>query len=267
MGNQSPNRRPPADLRSGYDAAADGWDAGPGPIYEPLARALVAAAPVPLTGRVVLDLGAGTGAAGRAALAAGARRVIGADLSQAMLRRGTPGYPVAADASALPFRDGCFDLVLAAFCLNHLHRLEDGLAEMQRVGGAIAASSFAPGWTHPAKDAVDEVACSFGYRPPHWYQALAPGERASDPQELTACATAAGFAHVQVHTVTVPTPVATPAALAAWRLGMAHYAPFLHGLDAQARIALWRAAEQAVATSGASAPLAVEMTVLSARSA
>jgi hypothetical protein len=67
--------------------------------------------------------------------------------------------------------------------------------------------------------------------------------------------------------MTVPTPVATPAALAAWRLGMAHYAPFLHALGAQARIALWRAAGQAVAASGASAPLAVEMTVLSARSA
>jgi hypothetical protein len=48
---------------------------------------------------------------------------------------------------------------------------------------------------------------------------------------------------------------------------MAHYAPFLHALGTQARIALWRAAEQAVAASGASAPLAVEMTVLSARSA
>jgi ubiquinone/menaquinone biosynthesis C-methylase UbiE len=266
-----------AGLRAGYDAAAEGWDAGPGAIYEPLARALVAAAPVPLAGRVVLDLGAGTGVAGRAALAAGAHRVIGADLSEAMLRRdaftatdatgAAVCCPVAADAAALPFRDGCFDLVLAAFCLNHLSRLDTGLAELRRVGAALAASTFAPGWTHPAKDAVDEAARSFGYRPPPWYQALAPGERASDPQELAACAAAAGFTHVRVHTMTVPTPVATPAALAAWRLGMAHYAPFLHALGAQARIALWRAAGQAVAASGASAPLAVEMTVLSARSA
>ena len=62
MGNQSPSRRPPADLTASYDAAADSWDTGPGPIYEPLAQALVAAAPVPLTGRTILDLGAGTGA-------------------------------------------------------------------------------------------------------------------------------------------------------------------------------------------------------------
>jgi ubiquinone/menaquinone biosynthesis C-methylase UbiE len=245
-------------------------------VSEPLARALVAASPVPLVGRVVLDLGAGTGAAGRAALAAGARRVAGVDLSEVMLHRAAftttdatgaaVCRPVAADAAALPFRDGCFDLVLAAFCLNHLSRLEAGLAELRRVGTAIAASTFAPGWTHPAKNAVDEAACSFGYRPPHWYQALAPGERAGDPEELAACAAAAGFTHVQVRTMTVPTPVATSAALAAWRLGMAHYAQFLHELDAPARIALWRAAEQAVAASGATASLAVEMTVLSARS-
>jgi SAM-dependent methyltransferase len=272
VGNQGPSRRPPADLIHAYDAAADGWDAGPGPMYEPLARALVAAAPVPLTGRVVLDLGAGTGVAGRAALAAGAHRVAGADLSEAMLRRhaltgGTAGRPVAADAVALPFRDGCFDLVLAAFCLNHLSNLEAGLAEMRRVAVAVAASTFAPGWTHPAKEAVDEAARSFGYRPPSWYTALAPGERAADPQLLAAHAAAAGFTRVQVATVAVPTPIATSAALAAWRLGMAHYAPFLHALDASSQAAVRHAAEQAVAASGATGPLTVEMTVLTARRA
>jgi SAM-dependent methyltransferase len=279
VGDQGPGRRALAELntglRAGYDAAADGWDAGPGPLYEPLARALVAAAPLSLAGRVVLDLGAGTGVAGRAALAAGARRVVGADLSEAMLRRhtvmgaaakdGAVSCPVTADAVALPFRDGCFDLVLAAFCLNHLSRLDDGLAELRRVGAAIAASTFAPGWTHPAKDAVDEAARSFGYRPPSWYTALAPGERAADPHLLAACAAAAGFARVRTCTVAVPTPVATPARLAAWRLGMAHYAPFLRALDAPAQVAVRRAAEQAVAVSGATGPLIVEMTVLTAR--
>ena len=157
-------------------------------MYAPLARALVAAAPVPLAGRLVLDLGAGTGVAGRAALAAGARRVVGADLSEGMLRRGRGGTPVVADAVALPFRDGRFDLVLAAFCLNHLSRVEDGLAEARRVGAAIAASTFAPGWTHPAKDAADGALRSFGYQPPAWYAALAPGSRAGDPEALAAAA-------------------------------------------------------------------------------
>ena len=63
-----------AGLRAGYDAAAQEWADGPGPMYAPLARALVAAAPMPLAGRRVLDLGAGSGVAGQAALAAGRAR-------------------------------------------------------------------------------------------------------------------------------------------------------------------------------------------------
>jgi SAM-dependent methyltransferase len=271
VGEQSPDRRPLADLKAGYDAAAEDWDAGPGPIYEPLAQALVAAAPVSLTGRAVLDLGAGTGAAGRAAIAAGARQVVAADLSIAMLRRhalkspdAPAWYPVAADAAALPFRDASFDLVLAAFCLNHLTRLDTGLAELLRIGAALAASTFAPGWTHPAKDAVDEAARSFGYHPPPWYTTLAPGTRAGNPDELAAAASAAGFTRVQARTVTVPVPVTTPAELAAWRLGLAHYAPFLRALPPPARTAVRRAAEQAVATAGAAGPLVVRMAVLTA---
>ena len=271
MGKQSPSRRAPAELRAGYDAAADDWDTGPGPIYEPLARALVAAAPVSLTSRVVLDLGAGTGAAGQAAIAAGARRVVAADLSLAMLRRHSlktadapTSYPVAADAAALPFRDASFDLVLAAFCLNHLPRLDTALADLHRVSPALAASTFAPGWTHPAKDAVDEAARSFGYHPPPWYTTLAPGTRAGHPDELAAAASTAGFTRVQARVVTVPVPLTTPAELAAWRLGLAHYAPFLRTLDAQRRAEVQRAAEQAVAASGATALLTVEMTVLTA---
>ena len=42
---------------------------------------------------------------------------------------------------------------------------------------------------------------------------------------------------------------ATPAELVAWRLGMAHYAPFLRSLDPAGRTAARRAAERAVAAS------------------
>ena len=71
-----------AGVRAGYDAAAEDWADGPGPMYPQLARVLVAAAPVPLAGRLVLDLGLGAGVAGRAAPAAGARRVVAVDLSE-----------------------------------------------------------------------------------------------------------------------------------------------------------------------------------------
>jgi ubiquinone/menaquinone biosynthesis C-methylase UbiE len=259
-----------AGLRAGYDAAAERWADGPGPMYTPLAWALVAAAPVPLAGATVLDLGAGDGAAGQAALAAGAGRVVAADLSAAMLGRGAsaarPGlpmaHPVAADATALPFRDRSFDLVLAAFCFNHLASLTAGLAEARRVGAALAASMFAPGWTHPAKDAVDQALRSFGHQPPAWHAALNPGSRTSDPAQLAAAAAAAGFTQVQVHSADVPTGLSTPAELASWRLGMAHVAPFMRSLDAPGQAAVRRAAERAV--TGAR-PVIVSMTVLTAR--
>ena len=71
-----------------------------------LATALAAHVAPLLTGARVLDLGAGTGVAGRAAVAAGSTEVVAADLALAPLRRGGPPVrPVSADATALPFRD------------------------------------------------------------------------------------------------------------------------------------------------------------------
>jgi len=286
-----------AGLRAGYEAAAPAWADGPGPLYARLAQVLVAAAPVPLPGAVVLDLGAGTGAAGWAALAAGARQVVAADLSLGMLRHardlgapapgstapGAPALdspapgagaawdPVAADAVALPFRDHSFDLVLAAFCLNHLDSLAAGLAEARRVGAAIAASTFAPGWDHPAKGAVDEVLGSFGYQPPGWHACLSPGSRAGDPEMLADRAAAVGFADVRVRTTAVRTALVTPAELASWRLGLAQVAPFLRSLEVSDRAAVRRAAEHAVAEAvgrgngtDAAAPLVVSMVILTA---
>jgi ubiquinone/menaquinone biosynthesis C-methylase UbiE len=270
-----------AGLRAGYEAAAPAWADGPGPLYAPLAQVLVAAAPVPLAGAVVLDLGAGTGAAGWAALAAGARQVVAADLSLGMLRHardlrapapGSPALdsaaawdPIAAAAVALPFRDHSFDLVLAAFCLNHLDSLAAGLAEARRVGAAIAASTFAPGWDHPAKGTVDEVLGSFGYQPPAWYACLSPGSRAGDPEMLAERAATAGFTDVRVRTTAVRTGLVTPAELASWRLGLAQVAPFLRSLDPADRAAVRRAAEHAVAALAATSPLVVSMVMLTAR--
>lgn len=291
-----------AGLRAGYDAAAPAWADGPGPLYARLAGALVAAAPVPLAGALVLDLGAGTGVAGRAALAAGARQVVAADLSLAMLRQAraltvpapggpasgdpasggpasggpasggpAPGRraawdPVAADAVALPFRGRSFDLVVAAFCLNHLDSLATGLAEVRRVSAAIAASVFAPGWSHPAPDAVEEVLSSYGYQPPAWHSSLCPGSRAGDPEELAEAAAAAGFTAVRVRTSDVHTGLVTPAELASWRLGLAQVAPFLRSLDAAGRAEVRRAAEQAVAgVVAGDAPLVVSMVMLTAQ--
>jgi len=252
------------ELRAAYDAAAGQWADGPGQMYGRLARALVEQAPVPPAGRCVLDLGAGTGVAGRAALAAGARLVVAADLAVGMLRRAGPElHPVAADAAALPFRDGSFDLVLAALSLSHLADLAAGLCEARRVGRAIAASTFAPGWSHPARAAVDEALRPFGYRPPAWYERLKSQTepQAEDPGLLAGYAAAAGFRHVRLRTAAVPAGLATPAQLASWRLGMANIAPFVSSLDPARQAELRRAAERAVAGAG---PLVVSMMVLTA---
>jgi ubiquinone/menaquinone biosynthesis C-methylase UbiE len=256
-------------VREAYEAAARLWAEGPGPVYASLADALLAAAGGAsgraVTGRRVLDLGAGTGVAGRAALAAGARSVVCADSAQGMLRRCGAGLcPVAADATALPFRDGCFDLALAAFCLGHLADPVTGLREARRVAAGLAASSFAAGWNHPAKGAVDEVLGSFGYRPPPWYLTFKRDTEpwASDRAALRRDTTAAGFTEVRLRTVTVEVGRSSPAELASWRLGMAHVAPFVCSLPAARREELRHAAEAAVAGTG---PLVVSMLVLTAR--
>jgi SAM-dependent methyltransferase len=251
-----------AATRAGYDSAAGGWDDGPGRMYGDLAAALVKVAG-PVTGRRVLDLGAGTGAAARAALAAGAAQVVAADLAPAMLARCSAGpRPVAGDAAALPFRDRCFDLALAAFCLGHVPDVAGCLAEVRRVSAALAVSSFAPGWTHPAKDAVDGVLAGFGYRPPDWYQAFKRDTepRSQDPGWLRGQLAAAGFGAVQVRTLSVRTAVTTAPQIAAWRLGMAHVAPFVAALPPARRAELCQAAE---AAAGAG-PLAVSVLILTA---
>jgi SAM-dependent methyltransferase len=256
-----------AAVRAGYEGAALRWADGPERLYAVLARALVAAAPVPVTGRRVLDLGAGTGVAGRAALAAGAAQVVAADLAPAMLRAGRTGpRPVAGDAAALPFRDGSFDVAVAAFCVNHMTSVVTGLREARRVAPAIAASTFAAGWSHPAKDAVDQVLRASGFRPPAWHVALKQDIEplVGDPERLAAFAAAAGYRSVRVHTATVETGLSSPAQLAAWRLGMAHVAPFLGALDPAAQQDIRRAAERAVAGSGAGR-LVVPMVILAAR--
>jgi SAM-dependent methyltransferase len=253
-----------APVRAAYDLAAAGWADGPGRMYADLARALLAQPGLPVAGRRVLDLGAGTGVAGRAALAAGAASVVAADLAPAMLRQcRAPLRPVAGSAAALPFADQSFDLGVAAFCLGHVHSIPACLCELRRVCAAISVSSFAPGWTHPAKDAVDDVLAGFGYRPPAWYltfkQQCEP--RAADEGELLRQAAAAGFAQPRARIVMVPTAVATPAQLASWRLGMAHVAPFTASLSPARQAALRRAARAAVRDAECG-PVEVAMLVL-----
>jgi len=253
-----------ADIRRAYDESAEAWAGGPARVYAKLAEALVAAAPVALPGARVLDVGVGTGVAGRAALAAGAARVVGVDVSAAMLADGRATFdPVLGDAAALPFRAASFDLVMAACCLSHLPDPQRALREARRVATAIVASAFTADWTHPAKAAADDALAALGYRPPDWYVAFkATSERQlADPATLSMLARVAGYDNIQVQIVDVGTGIDSPAAMIGWRLGMAHVAPFLASLATEQQARARRTAEDALVDAP---PLVVPLVILAA---
>lgn len=241
------------ELRDAYGSTAAAWAAGPQRAYRRLSEALIAACPVPLGGRLALDLGAGTGAASRVCTDAGAR-VVALDAAVGMLAHRRRFRPPAAagDAGRLPFPDGVFEVLVAAFVLNHLSDAEGALAEAVRVtrpGGRLLAATFHRGWTHPAKDAVEEALASFGWRKPAWYADLK--ERTAPalgtPEAFAEAAAGAGWAEVRIIDTTVDTGLRTAADLAAWRLGMAQTAPFVAGLADTARARLRAEAERRIA--------------------
>jgi SAM-dependent methyltransferase len=253
-----------AGVREAYDAAAPAWADAPARAYARLAEAVVAASPVPVDGADVLDLGAGTGVAARAALAAGSAHVVAIDLAEAMLRVGRlMPSAVVGDVGLLPFADGSFDLAVAACCLGHLPDPRSVLVEVRRVAGAVVASAFPGGWTHPAKSAVDSAAVNYGFVAPEWYERFKTEvePQVDDPVRLEALARSAGWRDVSSTTVAVSTGVDTPADLVRWRLGMAQFAPWVATLPADVRADLLRTAEAAL--SGAPA-LVVPLVILAA---
>ena len=234
------------------------WERGPARIYNRLAEVVVAALPVAVTGGSALDLGAGTGAASRALLAAGASRVVAVDSAMAMLTHDAHQRPpaVAGDALALPFADGAFDAAVAAFSLNHLADPAAGLREAARVtrpGGGVAASAYADDDDHPVKHAVVAALTARGWTPEPWYQALQvdAAPKLATVAAAGAAAEAAGIG-AEVEQVRVPFHDLDATALIAWRLGLAQHAPFVDSLPTDAdRAAL---ADDAAARLGDSWP-------------
>lgn len=242
-----------AGVKAAYEKAPESWSGGPAKVYRALAEALVALAPADLHGRLVLDLGTGTGVAADALVAAGAHPV-GVDLALAMLRHDRARRPpgVVGDARALPFAAAAFDGVVAAFSVNHVPEPRLALAEAARVtrpAGFVLASSFSARREHPARAAVEDVLVRFGFHRPAWFAAfkerMEPAVGGAGP--LAATARAAGLVDVDVLEVDVDTAVRDPASIAEWRLGMAQYVDFLSGLDPSTRADLEAAARQAVA--------------------
>jgi ubiquinone/menaquinone biosynthesis C-methylase UbiE len=237
-------------IRAAYDASADAWASGPEALYARLAEALLDLTPVPLAGATVLDVGTGTGVVARAAHARGARTVVGADFSRAMLsHRGPQVHGVVADAARLPFAAGTFDIAVSGFCLSHLEDPEAAVVESRRVAPVLLASAFAHESEHPAKAVVDEVLAGYGFDVPPWYEAFkgAAGAGTQDEDEFARLALRAGFSDVDVLAREVDAGLRTPADVVAWRWGMAHLAPFVAGMSppeaARARTACETAVE------------------------
>jgi SAM-dependent methyltransferase len=225
-------------LVAAYSATGGAWQHGPGRVYDRLAEAVIARSPVPIAGAHVLDVGAGTGAVTRAALAGGAARVTAVDAAVGMLAYDAPRRPPAAvaDLRAAPFADGSFDVAVAAFSLNHVTDPAAGLREMARVtrsGGALVASAYAAEDAHPAKAAVEAALAARGWRPDPWQAAL---RSEAVPRLATAAGVGAALREAglagEVEQLSVEFPHLDAGDLVAWRLGMAQHADFVSGLPA-----------------------------------
>jgi SAM-dependent methyltransferase len=235
------------DVRRAYEAAGAGWGDGPSRVYGRLAQPLLDAVGEVVDGWV-LDVGTGAGLVARALAGRGAR-VVATDLAHSMLRSGRDARPpgAVADVRDLPFTDGVFHLVTAAFVLNHLADPEPGLHELHRVtvpGGALLATTFDGLPKHPAKGVVDAVAARFGFVAPAWYDGMRRDScQASSPEVLSNAAAAAGWRPV-IERLDVLLDDLTPRDLAGWRLGMAHLAGFVTSLSPGLRSELLDAAAE-----------------------
>jgi SAM-dependent methyltransferase len=132
-----------------YDEVADAYERVNAPLFfDAPARALVDFAAISRAERV-LDVGAGTGAVSRAALAVGAN-VVALDPSLLMLeaaRRGGVSNAIVGSLPHLPFLDAVFDRVCCAFVMTHVDDPEAALRDMRRVlvsGGRVALSAWSP---------------------------------------------------------------------------------------------------------------------------
>jgi demethylmenaquinone methyltransferase / 2-methoxy-6-polyprenyl-1,4-benzoquinol methylase len=144
----------PRDVAAMFDGVARRYDltntvltAGQDRRWRAVTRAALRLQP----GEKVLDLAAGT-AVSTVELARSGAWCVAADFSIGMLRAGARREvpKVAADALALPFRDGSFDAVTISFGLRNVADPDRALAELARVtrpGGRLVVCEFGrPVW-------------------------------------------------------------------------------------------------------------------------
>ena len=228
------------------------WALGAQLVYGPIAAELVAMSPHCLASRIVLDAGAGTGAAS-SALAARHARTLALDLSADMLAWNATARPpsAVADIRALPLADDSVDDAIAAFVLNHLTDPVSGLAELARVtrpGGAVLAAVFSNDSRSEDRDQIDATALTAGWKVPGWYAELkttaAPilGSR----QGMASAAREAGLAAVHAEERLVDVGITTPEQLIRYRLGHPIFGGWLDAIGPARADAVAAAAARAI---------------------
>ena len=233
-----------------YARSGQRWATGATRVYAPIAEQLVASLPEPLTGRTVLDAGAGTGVA-CVALQRRGRRPAAVDFSFDMLAWQAQRRPPAAvaDICALPLAPAAVDHAVAAFVLNHLTRPVAGFGELVRVtrpGGTVVACVYSNASRSEARDRVDQVARAAGWQIPDWYLQLksAAVPLLGTASAMGAAARASGLVHVVVDERVTEVGVNTPEELVEYRFGQAHFADWLDEIgDARAEAVRQRAAD------------------------
>jgi SAM-dependent methyltransferase len=182
-----------------FDHLADDYDVARPSYPDGIYRALEEAAG-PLTGKLVLDGGAGTGIASRQLAGRGARTVA-LDIGELMLRRAQARSPrscfLLADGNVIPLRDASVDLACFAQSWHWFDhdRAARELARVLRPGGFWAAW-----WNHEAGDGEEwfdayqgemESACAGYVRParretaPGWADELVTGTGRFEPATAT----------------------------------------------------------------------------------
>lgn len=235
-----------------YAQSGQRWGLGAELVYRPLAAALVATSPHRLTGRIVLDAGAGTGAVS-AALRACRARTVAMDLSHGMLAWHAAFRPpcAVADIRALPLPADSVDDSVAAFVLNHLTDPGAGLAELARVtrpGGSVLAAVFSTATSSAARDRIDAAALAAGWQVPQWYRNMKAGAvpLLGSATAMAAAARAARLAGVAAEERAVDVGISTPRQLVRYRLGHPVFAAWLDAIGPRQAAAFATVAERAV---------------------
>lgn len=237
------------DIRSNYARIAETYDGPWADVLAEHARAVADRLPL-ADARRVAELGCGPGRLlDHLSTLAPQARVLGADLTEAMIRRAPAEYGrVVADVQTLPFAAGSLDAVVMPFVLFHLPDLPLGLSAVRRAlatGGSFAAVTWSGHDPHPAYDVwvrvIDEHDAPLDPSPQ-----MPSNDVTSDPVKLAAALATAGFGQVDV-TVERFARQVTAAEFVAHSRVIGSMARRLDLLPAERRTACLAAAEKALA--------------------